>query len=127
MKIEHIALWTKNIEKLRNFYITYFQAVSGPKYYNMANKYVSYFLSFSDGARIEIMSRPDINNKENNPMNIGYSHFAFKVGSIENVNKLTETLRTNEIIVLGEPRHTGDGYYESVILDPDGNKVELIA
>lgn len=127
MKIEHIALWTKNIENMRAFYETYFQAVVSPKYHNITNKFESYFLSFSNGARIEIMSRPDINIKNNRAQNIGYAHIAFSLGSIEKVNQLTDILRSKEIQVIGEPRHTGDGYYESVILDPDGNQIELVA
>ena len=73
------------------------------------------------------MCRPDINIKDNRTKNIGYAHIAFSLGSIEEVNQLTEILRSNEIQVIGEPRHTGDGYYESVILDPDGNQIELVA
>ena len=127
MKIEHIALWTKNIERLRTFYETYFEAVCGPRYYNLANKFESYFLAFSHGARIELMSKPDLDKRANDSLNIGYSHFAFKVGTIQEVNRLTEKFREAGIPIVGEPRHTGDGYYESVILDPDGNRIELVA
>ena len=127
MKIEHIAIWTKNIDKIRVFYETYFQAVSSPKYNNVTNKFESYFLAFSDGARLELMSRPDVNTTNSTSMDSGYTHVAFKLGSIEEVNFLTEKLRINGISVVGEPRVTGDGYYESVILDPEGNRVELVA
>lgn len=127
MKIEHIALWTNDIERLRTFYETYFQAVCGPKYYNLANKFESYFLAFSKGARLELMSKPDLDKQVNDSINIGYSHFAFNLGTIQEVNRLTEKFRKDGIPILGEPRHTGDGYYESVILDPDGNRIELVA
>ncbi len=127
MKIEHIAIWTKNIDKMREFYETYFQAVCSPKYINVSKKFESYFLAFSDGARLELMSRPDVNTTNSTSMKSGYTHVAFNLGSIEEVKLLTEKLRINGISVVGELRHTGDGYYESVILDPDGNSVELVA
>lgn len=129
MKIEHIAIWTQDLEKLREFYVTYFQATANGKYVNPSKKFESYFLTFKSGARLELMQRPDIFNHLPNRGTefTGYAHLAFATGSKENVNKLTEQLRSDGYEIVGKPRTTGDGYYESVILDPDGNKIEITA
>ena len=127
MKIEHVAIWTKNIEKLKKFYIDYFDCISGDKYINLKKNFESYFLSFESGARLELMQMPSIPSCLNNTIDqyIGLIHLAISVGSIEIVNKLTDTLRNAGYKVVSEPRHTGDGYYESCILDPDGNRIEI--
>ncbi|MEM6348195.1 MAG: VOC family protein [Bacteroidota bacterium] len=127
MKIEHLALWVKDLEGMRAFYERYFQATANEKYRNDQKDFASYFLSFSEGARLEIMNRPDI------PANVndlkkeyrGLIHFAVSVGSKEKVDQLTEQLRADGYPVLGEARTTGDGYYESVVLDPEGNRIEI--
>jgi lactoylglutathione lyase len=128
MKIDHIAVWTKNLEGLRNFYIHYFDASSTEVYYNHSKEFRSYFLTFNGDCRLEIMEMPRIPNSKNDPMKqyIGMIHFAINVGTTEKVNALTETLRNDGYKVISEPRKTGDGYYESVILDPDGNRVEIM-
>lgn len=126
MKIEHIAIWTENIEQLKEFYETYFGAVSGEKYVNEEKQFQSYFLTFSSGARLEIMRRPDIKSREKNYGEYyGYAHLAISVESEEEVNKLTGQLMQDGFKILDGPRRTGDGYYESVILDPDGNRIEI--
>ena len=129
MKIDHIALWTTNLEGLRNFYIHYFDASSNEIYYNHSKEFRSYFLSFDGDCSLEIMEMPNIPKTKNNPLKqfIGLIHFAIKVGSIAEVNRLTEVLKKDGFKVVGEPRTTGDGCYESVILDPDGNRVEIVA
>lgn len=128
MKIEHVAIWTTDLEKLRSFYETYFSAACGPKYHNMATRFESYFLSFQDGARLEIMSNPDVDkNCDKVEACGGYAHFAFSLPSPEAVNRLTETMRNQGIPIVSGPRYTGDGYYESCVLDPDGNRIELVA
>ena len=129
MKIDHIAIWTPNLEGLRNFYIHYFDASSNEIYYNHSKEFRSYFISFDGDCSLEIMEMPIIPPTKNNPLKqfIGLIHFAIKVGSKAEVTRLTEVLREDGFKVVGEPRTTGDGFYESVILDPDGNRVEIVA
>lgn len=130
IKLEHIALWANDAERLKAFYQKYFDAQAGPKYVNEKKQFRSYFLKFSSGTRLEIMQRPDINpiNRESSDQEfIGYTHLAFSVGSEKSVNVLTEQLIADGYEHLDGPRHTGDGYYESVILDPEGNRVEIAA
>lgn len=127
MKIEHIAIWTKDIERLKKFYVDYFGGTAGEKYTNTKKQFQSYFIKYESGARLEIMQRPNIPDNLNDTINeyIGLIHIAISVGSTEKVNSLTEKLRVNGYSVVSEPRHTGDGYYESCILDPDGNRIEI--
>ncbi|MDR2148909.1 MAG: VOC family protein [Tannerella sp.] len=126
MNIEHIALWIKDLEVMKEFYCTYFQAVSNTKYVNEHTGFSSYFLSFGEGkTRIELMSRADISEAAEKNRTFGLAHFAFSVGSKEAVDTFTEQLRTAGYTIAGEPRTTGDGYYESVVLDPEGNLVEI--
>lgn len=124
MKIEHIAIWVRDLEKMKQFYVQNFNAECNQKYTNKATKFSSYFLTFSSGARLELMFRPDIVDN-NDKSTFGLAHFAVSVGSKDLVNQMTELFRKDGIEILGEPRTTGDGYYESVILDPEGNKIEL--
>ncbi len=119
MRIEHVALWAVDIERSREFYCKYFGAVSNEKYVNAAKGFESYFLSFENGARLEIM------RKSGMAVAPSMSHIAFSAGSEEAVDALTEKLRNDGYVIAGEPRTTGDGYYESVILDPEGNIIEI--
>jgi lactoylglutathione lyase len=127
MHIDHIALWTSQLESLKDFYEKYFQASSGRKYQNQAKGFESYFLSFSTGVRMELMSQADLQESTIMPgyHHTGYAHLSFTTGSESDVNELTDRLRLDGYQVLSDPRHTGDGYYESVILDPDGNQIEI--
>ena len=127
MQIEHIAIWTTHLERLKDFYETYFQAKAGNKYHNPAKGYESYFLNFSGGAHMELMTMPGIQDRKGNPMDKinGYTHIAFTTGSERSVDELTNRLRRDGFQVMEDPHHTGDGYYESVVLDPDGNQVEI--
>jgi len=126
MKIEHLAIWVNDLERMRTFYETYFGAISANKYYNPSKKFTSYFLDFDDGPGLELMHRPDIAQKLNGvDEHIGIIHFAISVGSKEKVDELTEQLKETGIKIIGEPRTTGDGYYESVFLDPENNRVEI--
>jgi lactoylglutathione lyase len=127
MKIEHIAIWAKDIERLKHFYETYFSAKAGDKYLNPKKKFESYFLSFGSGPRLELMHMPGIPDSTNNiyAQFSGLIHFAIDVGSKHVVDSLTERLRSDGYEVVGEPRTTGDGYYESVVLDPEGNRIEI--
>ncbi|OJJ22791.1 glyoxalase [marine bacterium AO1-C] len=127
MKIEHIALWVKDLEKMRTFYEQYFGATSNEKYVNTAKQFASYFLSFESGARLEIMHMTSVVPNQNSvePQAMGLIHFAIATGSKAKVDQLTEELRADGYQVIGEPRTTGDGYYESVVLDPENNRVEI--
>lgn len=127
MHIEHIAIWTKDLECLKAFYERYFDAVSGEKYINPRKQFESYFLRFASGARLELMRMPSIpdTKDDRHKQFMGLVHFAISTGSVEQVNALTERLRTDDYQIAGEPRWTGDGYYESVVFDPDGNRIEI--
>jgi lactoylglutathione lyase len=127
MYIEHVAIWTNRLERMREFYEKYFQANAGSKYQNAAQQFESYFLSFSSGAQLELMSRPAISEIINDAEEqiTGYTHVSFACGSEENVDQLTDRIHKDGYQVMDGPRHTGDGYYESVVLDPDGNRVEI--
>lgn len=127
MKIEHIAIWCRDIEKLKTFYIRYFQATAGEKYFNPKKLFQSYFLTFENGCRLELMQMPGVPENVNDArlQYTGIIHFAISVGSNEMVGHLTEALRKDNIEIVGEPRTTGDGYYESVIFDPEGNRIEI--
>ncbi len=127
MKIEHVAIWSKDIEKLKDFYVDYLNGIAGEKYKNTKKQFESYFVKFESGARLELMQMPSIPFNLNDNINqyIGLTHIAFSVGSVGEVNKLTELLRATGYKVVSEPRYTGDGYYESCVLDPDGNRVEI--
>ena len=126
MKIEHIALWTNQLEAQKNFYETYFAAQAGDKYTHAEIGFESYFLTFpSGGPRLELMSMPDITPAPPAARLLGLVHIAFSAGSKEEVDRLTARLDKDGFRVASQPRTTGVGYYESIILDPDGNQVEI--
>ena len=127
MKIEHIAIWAEDIEKLKNFYEKYFGATSNDKYTNYDKNFSSYFLSFDSGSRLEIMQMPSVPETANDPYEqfTGLIHIAISVGSVEKVDFLTSKLIQDGYEVLDGPKKTGDGYYESVVLDPEKNRVEI--
>ncbi len=124
MKIEHIAIWVLNLEKAKDFYCQYFGGRSSDLYHNQTTNFMSYFISFDTGARLELMKRPDILDA-NKKDRLGLAHFTFSVGSKAEVIALTEKLRADGFIVKSEPRTTGDGYFESVVLDLEGNAIEI--
>ncbi len=124
MKIEHIALWVHDIEKMKSFYSLYFHAVPSEKYHNSRKEFSSYFLSFKSGARLEIMNKPGLEISSGSQM-YGWAHMAISVGSKEDVDTLTERIREDGYTITGNPRTTGDGYYESTVLDPEGNLIEI--
>jgi lactoylglutathione lyase len=127
MKIDHIAIRTRDLDKVKDFYVRYFGALCNDKYVNLQKKFSSCFLSFEgETTRIELMHNPDIGEGErNNAFAPGLTHLAISAGSRQNVDRLTEQLRTDGYRVLGEPRVTGDGYYESVMEDCEGNRIEI--
>ncbi len=127
-RLEHVALWTRDLERLRGFYERYFGARSGARY-ESANRpgFVSYFLSLpGGGGRFELMTAPGLTDARLADA-IGYAHIAVSVGSPADVQTLTARMRAEGVRVLSAPRRTGDGYFESVVEDPDGNAVELTA
>lgn len=125
IKIEHVALWTLDLERSKDFYIKYFGAESNDKYHNPKKHLETYFLQFDSGARLEIMKRPEVYQSENQHFLSGFTHLAFSLGSKEKVDELTQKLVNDGYKKTDGPRTTGDGYYESQILDPDGNQIEL--
>jgi len=125
MKIEHIALYVTSLEDMRDFYIKYFGAVSNDGYHNPKTGLKSYFITFDDGARLELMSRPEVAVCEKQLLKSGYIHLALSVGSKAKVDELTLQLKTDGFEVISGPRTTGDGYYESCVLDPEGNQIEI--
>lgn len=127
MKIEHIAIWTRELESMRAFYEKYFNGSSNEKYINSRKNFSSYFISFDEGPRLELMHKPEIPQNLNSieDQYMGIIHMAFSLGGKEKVDELTELLRSEGYTIAGEPRTTGDGYYESVVLDPEGNRIEI--
>ncbi len=129
MRIDHLAVWTSDIDRCVAFYATYFGATAGARYQNAAKGFESCFLSFSSGARFEVMSTITLKPVVIEPgaQRMGLTHFAIAAGSDSAVDALTERLRADGFPILDGPRRTGDGYYESVTLDPDGNRIEITA
>ena len=129
IRIEHLALWTTDIDRCAAFYTKYFGAETGPKYRNVAKGFESVFLTFGGGARLEVMSTSTLDpvTFEAGAQRMGLTHFAISLGSDAAVDVLTERLRGDGYAILDGPRRTGDGYYESVTVDPDGNRVEVTA
>lgn len=125
MHIEHIAMYVNNLEETKNFFLKYFNATSNDGYHNQTTNFRSYFLSFEDGARLEIMNKPEMNDIEKNLLRTGYIHIAFSLGSKEAVDKLTKRLKDDGYQVVSGPRTTGDGYYESCIIGIEGNQIEI--
>lgn len=125
MKIEHIALYVNNLEDARKFFMKYLGAKSNDGYHNHRTNFRSYFLSFDDGARLELMNKPEMPDLPKEPARTGYAHIAFSVGSREKVDALTAQLKADGYEVASGPRTTGDGYYESCIIAIEQNQIEI--
>ena len=125
MRIEHIAMYVNDLEKAKEFFAKYFNATSNEGYHNKTTDFRSYFLSFDDGARLEIMNKPQMSDEEKGLNRTGYIHIAFSLGSKEAVDMLTEKIRNDGYNVISGPRTTGDGYYESCIIGIEGNQIEI--
>ena len=125
MRIEHIAMYVKDLEAAKEFFIKYFNATSNERYHNKTTDFRSYFLNFDDGARLEIMNRPQMVDDEKNLNRRGYIHIAFSLGSKAAVDALTERIKNDGYDVISGPRTTGDGYYESCIVGIEGNQIEI--
>ena len=127
MKIDHIAVYASDLEKTRAYYEKYFGAISNNQYHNPGTGLRTYFLTFTNGSRLEIMFKLDLPERGIDGEHLGYMHLAFRAGSKEAVDSLTDKLRNDGYKVFSEPRFTGDGYYESCVSDPDGNRIEIMA
>lgn len=127
--IEHVALWVNDLDRVADFYVRYFQATAGPVYVNASKGFRSRFLVFESGARIELMTTATLSPTQHPPgaQRMGLTHLAISIGSETAVDELTGTLKTAGFSIVDGPRRTGDGYYESVVLDPEGNRVEITA
>lgn len=125
MRIEHVAMYVNDLERAKEFFCRYFDAKSNEGYHNPKTHFRSYFLTFDDGARLEIMHKPQIKAAEKAPDRTGYIHLAFSVGSQENVDSLTALMKADGYEVLSGPRTTGDGYYESCVAGFEGNLIEI--
>ena len=129
MQIEHLAIWVQDLETMRDFYLKYFDTTCGEKYINPKTRFDSYFIAFGENkTRLELMTRPDIEaTNGRRGFSMGLTHFAISVGGKDKVNSLTERFRKDGFTIFSEPRTTGDGYDESVVLDPEGNYLEISA
>ena len=125
MRIEHIAMYVNDLEAARRFFTEYLDGHSNDGYHNRTTDFRSYFISFDDGARLEIMTKPDLADPDKPLNRTGYAHIAFSVGSREKVDALTERLRSDGFEVVSGPRTTGDGYYESCIVVIERNQIEI--
>ncbi len=125
IKIDHTALYVHNLEATKDFFVRFFGAQPNEMYHNPKTNFHSYFLTFDEGTRLEIMNRPEVSASEKSLYEAGYTHLSFSVGGKENVDKLTRTLSEEGFQVLSGPRTTGDGYYESCIAGPEGIQVEI--
>lgn len=127
MTITHAAIYTLDLERLRDFYCRWFGGTAGPKYENPQKGFSSYFVRFGQGVSLELMHRTHLKESVRSEYSAGYAHLAFSTQSEANVENLTRQMREDGVPVVSGPRRTGDGYYESCVLDPDGNRVEITA
>lgn len=125
MKIEHIAMYVNDLEGARDFFVKYFDAFSNEGYHNPKTDFRSFFLSFADGSRLEVMTKPELTDSGDMMDRFGYAHIAFSLGSKDAVNALTDRLKADGYPVISGPRTTGDGYYESCVLGFEGNVIEI--
>lgn len=125
MKIEHLAMYVNDLEGARDFFVKYFDATSNAEYRNENTGFRSYFLTFDEGCRLEIMNRPHMTDPIKDVARTGYIHIAFSLGSQEKVDELTERLKNDGYMVLSGPRVTGDGYYESCVVAIEDNQIEI--
>ena len=125
MRIEHIAMYVCDLDGAKEFFVKYFGAISNNGYHNRKTGFRSYFLTFENGARLEIMQKPSMENPEKTPNRTGFVHLAFSAGTKENVDTLTALLAQDGYPIISGPRTTGDGYYESCVLGFEGNQIEI--
>lgn len=123
--IHHVAVWVDDLERVRAFYVDRLGGRSGPEYRNQRTGFRSYFVAFGEGARVELMSRPDVGPADRTAPAAGYAHVSVSVGSREAVDAMVRALEASGVVIDSRPRQTGDGYYEAVVLDPEGNRIEV--
>ena len=127
MNIEHVAIYVNNLEVEKNFFVKYFKAKASEKYTNFRQDFTSYFLTFDNGSRFEIMHRQSMIDPKKDKYRSGYHHIAINVGDKNDVNNLTREMEDDGIFIVTAPRTTGDGYYASIVADPEGNEIEILA
>lgn len=126
-RIEHVAMWVTDLDAMCAFYAEAFDAAVGPLYENARHGFASRFVTLASGARLEFMTSGELHPVRHEPgaQRMGLTHVALALGSVAAVDELTARLGERGVPVLDGPRWTGDGYYESVVLDPEGNRLEL--
>jgi lactoylglutathione lyase len=127
IRIEHVAIWVRDLERMCHFYVAMLGAKSGTPYQNPRTGFRSLFVSFGDGARVELMSQSGQLGVQSEPSCFGYAHLALRLGARAAVDRTVARLESQGVVVLSQPRMTGDGYYEAVLADPEGNRIELVA
>ncbi len=125
MKIEHIAMYVNDLEAARDFFIKYLGGISNDGYHNAKTGFRSYFISFEEGARLEIMNKPKLSDPEKELNRTGYAHIAFSLGNKDAVDSLTTRLKNDGYEIVSGPRSTGDGYYESLVVAIEDNQIEI--
>jgi lactoylglutathione lyase len=126
LRLHHVAVWVRDLERMREFYVSQLGGRSGALYENERTGFRSYFIEFAEGARLELMSQSSRGAARSGEPALGYAHIALSVGSRAGVDRTVERLRAAGVRVVGDPRITGDGYYEAIVEDPEGNKIELV-
>ena len=127
MRLGQVAVWVRDLDGMRAFYQSYFGAVAGRKYTNEGKRFESYFLTFPDGGRVELMRRPDIADRKREVEEMGLAHLGIEVDSDSTVDALTSRLSRDGHRPVDGPRRTGDGFYESIVLDPEGNRILIVS
>jgi lactoylglutathione lyase len=127
MRLEHVGVWVRDLERMREFYVGALGGEAGPLYENPRTGFRSYFITFGEGARVELMSGPGVTTRAVGENRLGYAHLALGLGDAPQVDALVARLEASGVVVFGRPRTTGDGYYEAVVEDPEGNRIELVA
>ena len=127
MNIDHVAIYVNNLEVVKKFFVKYFGVHTGEKYTNFSNDFSSYFLTFDNGTQLEIMHRQSMIDPKKDKYRSGYHHIAINVGSKEDVDKITSEMEDDGIFIVTAPRKTGDGYYASIVADPEDNEIEILA
>ena len=125
MKIEHIAMYVNDLEAAKEFFVKYLNGNANDGYHNKNTGFRSYFISFEDGARLELMKMPEMTDDKKSLTRTGFIHIAFSVGSKEAVDSLTARMKGDGYKIINGPRITGDGYYESCVIGIEDNQIEI--
>ena len=125
MKIEHIAMYVNDLEAAKEFFVKYLNGNANDGYHNKNTGFRSYFISFEDGARLELMKMPEMTDDKKSLTRTGFIHIAFSVGSKEAVDSLTARMKADDYEIISGSRSTGDGYYESCVIGIEDNQIEI--